>query len=652
MARYKISITLDLNPLHEDILVIDDGNVTTYFDFEFWRDVGDPEVPDSVLVETSFPIEDDNISTTTYNLYTNLIARYNLGGAYTVERNGNVINITGEFAVAPELNPASSPKITFAVKLINNPIHIEAISIEKNIADTCNYFDVVVHGSHEFNQLLRPRIETFTDTLNHTIDGLGRGRTYLIEIKDSDGEEASTTIELPSFLNLGMIDVVVANNQVIVNDWTKDLTLEYSLDNSNWQTENVFSGLSGGDYQLYIRDQYDCQIQTTFTLDTGVNGVITIPEPFFYYPKSNCLRMAVREQWDEITVHKNSSNTLSCEVIDNVKYSEKQRYRSEDVIPIQIKTNYSDLKVITSDDDVEQTIVQKSANMGIKSSMDCKITDLGDNQIGVYFIAGKTYNYDTGDDLLEDYALNGQLPQFAKVGNIITINNFNYTIQELTFNQDLEVDQIIISSSTLTDGDYIIKAVYNVFNYEIYEVDIDCSLREEFNVEVWYDGAIQRASEIILIDNVSENLIKLKWSHRNNTDMFFATGIEPFVRLLVDTIKATPKNESENYETDIDVSQIDTNNYEADVFKFLPLTKEVAKLVLLGLSHSNIELRGLEYVKDGSPELEALDYSNLYVVTATMLLKGSGLYKEEVDVSNTEIPTLLQTDLDEYIKIG
>ena len=649
MARHRITFTFNGDPVGGQKIFIDSPSGTTIWKFQFYTHHADLDDVDCFPVR----IVAGTPQATNYNFYNAFRNAYNGSGEYTVNTGSNNTAITTNIAFStPDLGLALPTNVTWLAEELNSPILISSLTVQKHDADTCNYFDVLITASKVFNQILSPVEATFTNTTTYTVEGLSRSGINNIQIKDSDGETASKNIELPTYLNSGVIDISIYNNTLTVHVEQRDLTIEYSLDDLNWQSENIFNDLSGGDYTLYVKDQYDCKVQKTFTIEQGVDGVIRIPDPYFLYPKANCLRMAVREQWDNILINKNSINTLSCETLNGISYTEKQRYRSSDIIQIQIKTNYTDLKVITSDNGTEQTIVQKSANMNVESSMDCKIIDLNNNSLGVYFISGKTYDYSKGTDLGDDYALNGQLPQFAKVGNIITINNFNYTIEAITFNQDLEVDQLIISSSSLSTGDYIIKAVYNVFDYEVYEISINCSGKDTFNIQIWYDEEIKMVSELIFIDDVTTKLALLKWSHKHNTDMFWATGIEPIMRLKYDSIEAIVKNESENYETDSDVVQIKSENYEADNITFLPLTKELARLVVLALSQSNIQVQGIDYIKDGSPEMEALDGSNLYVVTAKMTIKGSGQYREEVDLSNTEIPTLLQTELDGYIKIN
>jgi len=647
MPKYKITLTIPTNPQSGNRIIIDDPAGTEKFFFEYFAS-GDPTPSKNpVLIGAT-------AQQSIFNLYSSFDFNYNGLGFYTISHGADVFDIIGEnFTYAPVLGNALPIGATFETELLTNPLTIVATSFSENVADTCNLIDVIVTASDFFDELLSPYSDTFTSTESYRVVGIPRDSFTIIQIKDSNGDTPKVVLNTPSYLNAGLVSLQVVNNSVVISTSTSDLDpLQYSLNDVDYQTSNVFNNLTNGDYTLYIKDPFNCKTTTTFTIEIGEDGTIVIPEPFFDYSKANAIRMAKREEWDECTLFKNSNNTLSCEVIDDVKHTEYQRFKDCDVVTLQFKSNYDDLEIHTSDDNLIQPLLQKSNNIGIKQSMDCKIADLGDNNYGVYFIAGDTYNYDTGGNLNEPYVLNGELPQFAKIGNIITISNINYTIVNVNYNEDLRVEQLIIVSTALTGvTSSIIKAIYNIYDYEIYEVAIAMTGRTELNIEVYYDGKLKLSSEQILIDDYSSNLVHLAWSMDYNTDMFYATGIVPHARLLIDTIKAGIKNEGESYETDSDSFLIDSDNYEVDIFKFLPTTKEMTRCIVLWLSSNNLDIRGIGYRKE-SIEIEALERSNLYVVTANLVLRGTGLYEDRIGSANVEIVELIKTNADEYIKIN
>jgi hypothetical protein len=640
MARYKIQIVFSGNPNDLDTL---DITVQGSSVFEFTFQVPGTGTFNPVNIATPF-------QATVYNLSEAFRVYYNLSGIYQTSKGADIFDIEGEFADIPVA--ATTPtNVVVNVTLVADPIAITNLVYQTNGTSPCSLVDLVITADNPFDETISPIAETFADTTTHTMVGVSRGQFLKVGIRDSNGQTDYANTNSPSVLNTGNISLEVLNNSVVVSDTTSGLTLEYSLDDANWQTSNIFNNLIAQTYTLYVRDQLGCKINTQFTITEADDGVIEIPDPYFFYSKANPLRVADRlGQWDDVSIFHNNTNSLSCESREDVVYSEKHRYKSVDVIPLQVKNNYDDLQIITTDDQAVQTLTKVSNNIGNKLSQDCKVVEIGTSTFGIYFISGKTYNYDTGADLLDDYVLNGKLPPYGKIGQRITINNIAYTVEDITFNEDVDAEQLVISSSSLSGvTDAIVKAIYNIYDYEVYECLISCAGREEFSVEFWYNGILQKKSELVLVDDVSENLVHIAWSMNFNTDFIYSSGIQPFARIPVDTIKAGIKNEGETYETDTDAILIDSNNYELDTVTFLPVTKEMARKLILWLSSQELTIQGVGYTKEGV-ELEPLERSNLYVVTATLVLRGSGLFEDRVSTATQEIVELIKTDSDDFIK--
>lgn len=645
MARYRVRFVFTGDPVDGDSLTITTSDGPWVFNFNTTGLGGNAvRIAPGILQETN------------YNLRESFRIEYNVpsGNIYDVGAGADVSDITGEFTSAPTISGTVANLAVSVVEMAPN-LNILTATIDANVADTCDKSDVIVVSDVPFTSVTAPAgfEATFAATTSYRIVGLDRNRYYGIAILNDDGKTATKGIITPSYLNTGNIDVAVGNNDVIITNFLNGVEpMEYSLDGINYDTNNIFSNLTADDYTLYIRDAWGCETTTTFTIEATDDGEINIPDPYFFYSKANSLRMAKREEWDEAVIFKNSSNTLSCETVDDISYAEKHRFRSTDTIVIQFKTNYADIAVNTinfEDDSTENIpLTQVSANMGVKESLDCKLVSIGTNTFGVYFITGKRYNYDTGADLSDDYVLNGSLPQFAQVGGRITLSNVTYTITNVSLNEDLDVEQIEIESGFLTAGDSIVKSIYNIYDYEVFEASIPCLGKTEFSVQIYYGAILQRQSETIIVDDISTDLIHIAWSMEENTDFVYSTGIQPFARPRFDTIKAGLKNQGEAYETDTDSITISTDNYEVDVITFLPLTKEMARKVVLWLSSHNITIQGVSYRKD-TIEMEDLERSNYYVVTATLVLRGTAIYEDRIGTSNVQIPQLIQTESDSFI---
>jgi hypothetical protein len=108
---------------------------------------------------------------------------------------------------------------------------------------------------------------------------------------------------------------------------SEGLELQYSLDNENWQTENVFSSLGVDSYTLYIKDQLGWQVSKEFIVNE-----FAINSPFFYISKSNSIRYAQRVAFGDAANYKKDENTLSCEVLSKIPYKELQLFQSADVV--------------------------------------------------------------------------------------------------------------------------------------------------------------------------------------------------------------------------------------------------------------------------------------------------------------------------------
>ncbi|MCR9251645.1 MAG: T9SS type A sorting domain-containing protein [bacterium] len=116
------------------------------------------------------------------------------------------------------------------------------------------------------------------------INGLSEGN-YNIIIQNGEGCQASDSFVIDAYELI--VDASISNEVSCFNgadgeitvdvsmnypDFTLPTQLEYSLDDIDYQVSNVFSGLSSGDYVIYVRDQSN-------TLCTGASGTVTMENP-------------------------------------------------------------------------------------------------------------------------------------------------------------------------------------------------------------------------------------------------------------------------------------------------------------------------------------------------------------------------------------
>jgi hypothetical protein len=67
-----------------------------------------------------------------------------------------------------------------------------------------------------------------------------------------------------------IFDVDILANEMTVNlvNFTAEKTINYSIDNENWTTENVFSNLADGEYTIYVKYTDSCTFYKNFSINT------------------------------------------------------------------------------------------------------------------------------------------------------------------------------------------------------------------------------------------------------------------------------------------------------------------------------------------------------------------------------------------------
>jgi len=67
-----------------------------------------------------------------------------------------------------------------------------------------------------------------------------------------------------------IFDVDILANEMTVNlvNFTVEKTINYSLDNENWTTENVFSNLGDGEHTIYVKYTDSCTFYKKFVINT------------------------------------------------------------------------------------------------------------------------------------------------------------------------------------------------------------------------------------------------------------------------------------------------------------------------------------------------------------------------------------------------
>lgn len=551
--------------------------------------------------------------------------------------------------------------VTIENEVLAPSFTIDTISFSQADSNPCQQVKVNVTTSELAVNILPP-FTVYGNTDNpFSFDWL-RGQNNILTVENALGAQASFTLNLPLFLNIANFTLAVVNSPDggtlnVANVNSDGLELEYSLDNTTWQTSPVFTGLEVGNYTLYIKDQLGCSVSKVFAVTE-----FGIYSPYFYISKSNSFRFANRITWGDSANYKTDENTLSYEAFakdSTLAHLEIQQFQSADVITTQFKSNYESnvAKIVKSDlSEVTVPVLKMSNNIGVKDKRDAFKFNLGNGKTGLYFVSGNSYDYTTG--LANgSYLLNGALPEWAVVGNYFKIGSAWFLIEETVYDETKNADVVIFSNTyTGADVSVIVASIFNRFNYEIYEFAIDMVDYIDQYFQVRINNTDDNFTEIIHLSEKiwckvkHEKVLEIKYSNSGNTDMFYGTGIENLIRLPYTYFKGKSDEDSDVHKTDTNSILLNADVYEVDEIVFEPVTKEIWRKTVLALSHENVTINGVGYVKNGNFNTEGpLEDSNLYVLTASMIKTGSVYTSQssggsDFDGTAVEVPGLIETD--------
>jgi len=404
------------------------------------------------------------------------------------------------------------------------------------------------------------------------------------------------------------------------------LTLQYSLDEIIWQSSNVFTGQAVGNYTIYVKDNYNCTKTKDYTVYARGERA-----PYLYISKANSIGFKEQLVWDNYEVFKNDENTLVFQGDENLKDCSRVLFQTGDVTRVQVKSNYSTIEAFLRKEDLSEVgvVLEKmSNNLDRFARMDATYYKYKTGKVGIFFDTGWTYT-DAGVQI-EEYTLNGNLPDLAVLGNLISVDELGiFEIKDVIYDEAITKKVIVIDY--IYEGDYTptkVEAIYDLLPFEVYELEIDWSEYGEGTYDILlentdlYNATRQHLSENIEIKTVHENTIAIKYFNRNNRDIFYKYGIQHFIRVPLISSKIVPKDETEININDDNVVVSKSTIYEAREFTFDALTQDIMFKLAIALSCDNVFIQDIGYAKDGSVDVQNKDNTNVYILKATMIKKG------------------------------
>ena len=411
---------------------------------------------------------------------------------------------------------------------------------------------------------------------------------------------------------------------------------QYSIDGTNYQTSNIFTGQASGTYTIYVKDNFDCVASKSIVID----GTTTVTQTVFDISAINALRFA---KYD--TGKKNQKNTLSNNELRLTSYTYFQKYLENDVITTQFKTNaqYINCFYLDKDSTVTQlSEIKKTNNIGLRQKSTSTYFNLQNGKSGIYFGVVNSLNYDT-DAFVETLNYGSALPQWANTpGSLVVIDGIGQVpIDNIVYSEDynsfvLEFN-IAYTGSPITNK--IISAEYNLQPYEIYEFDTtvikDCNVIIEVgtasdNIKFTY------ISECIKMVEDSEFLFDITyWDDENKGNMNYQTGIKHKLRLngYQDDIG---EQETEGYNGDKEFYVTDNVIYDVQKFNFKQLSSQMASKLRMVVAHSYLLINGLYYKLSEAPEVSGDGNYNLKTFSVSLKQGGERfLTVEQEIITNT-----------------
>lgn len=604
-------------------------------------------------------------------------ADYNSTGLYEVVRSALVVTIKAKSPTVMFDNFEASVDNTYISPSIANyagsPFTLDSLTFEEaTVNPKCTHYKVSIETSL-LTKTVTGTISLSNNTNNpFTFERL-RGQGFNLKLTE-EGFQSLNVVRsnnnVPSVLSSSNFNLSINNSPsgstlIVNNTGTNGLSLQYSLDEEDWQTSNTFIGLLPGDYILYIKDNFGCGTSIPFNINYENQTPQVSVNKVSYYSQSNSILM-VELDGSNYNTEKNRLSHQYFSINPRLAHAEYHLFKPSHIIPCQLISSYSnvEVKVIKPDGTEDDIYVNKyTNNIGRKDARDAIKFNAGNGKTGIYFNNGKLYDYDTDAYDGNDYSLYGGLPEWATIGNFFKIGSGNYKIENIYYDENLSAEVILIDESYTGDvANIIVKAIFNRQDYEVFEWAIDMSAYNNQTIQVksieTHESfeTINRISEKILIKNHHKDTVEVISWNSKNTDVFYKTGIKHYALVHTASIAGEHEDPSEVNKGDDSSSLIDSKIYEMLLFDFdllsLPGYRQLTRI----LSNDTIFIEGTQFVKNGTLEKEGpLEESNLYKLKAKMLYANSSIstytggIEIVIDDINIDVPNIKINDAGEFI---
>ena len=626
----KIIINFNSPATAGDILRIQDSNTpSTVIDIQF-------ATGSNSLPVTGFISKDIDFVAALINNNYNATGRYLVSANYSAQKIEIVDAIGNSTFSEVQNNTLGNLTTTSENEPVAEIIGIESIVLSENSSNPCGLFDMTITTNVQADEITSPVVQGVT-TNPFTITGVSRDSVDNVLISVNNGNSRDSDSVYAPVTNSAAFKTDVVNTPTggsvtvsLLNGNTADFDYQYSLDDATYYNSNSFSGLSNGNYTVYIKDSLGCSTSLDFEITEFIPNFFD-RKAFFEVSEQNSLICVNKENTDGITVFKNPTNTLSFQEETGInRRSFKQLFEKKDgIITQQFKSNYTDTSVKMfncSGGYVEILTEKKTSNFDITDVRDVSLKGvnyLGSSFVGVQYKTGNTYDPVT---LTQDgsYNLGVSTPDFMNVNDYIQIEGAGwYQIVNVDYYDGIEtlvlnssVNGFPISMNVTVKG----TSVYDILPYEIYEFSIDMNTLSG-DYYITYSATDSNYEDVEKISewfNVSENQFStylLQYYNSENNETNYSTGIINKIRIPYE-MKLTylPNDTQDVYLTDTNAVNIESTYRDLYSLECRPVPLGMVRKIGLAVSNDRLFVNGLSLLKNTELEVERIGVSNVYKV--------------------------------------
>lgn len=576
---------------------------------------------------------------------------------------GNTITITavkGTFVSASYTGNV----LVFGTPVINNTVQdVEPnLTITPSSTGNCNTiqhaFEATGDGApFRVNRGGADLISAWDGTAqNLNLDRTGTTQVYFLY--NSANELVDTVSQyVPRKLAEGDFDITINNyessSDIIVNRvvfLASTAPLEYSIDatsattGGSYQTSNTFTGIFPGQYKLFIKDKYGCEISKNIVVSDFQDATENEVTRYFEIMEGQSFCFSPHVQHTSL-VKKNYFNTWSYnEYVQGAKHNTFHIVDALDGFRgIQFKSSYNWHYITMHKCDgtkinIPPIIISK--NLGAKEKYDCMLypSPEVDGETWVYFNGGNEYTPDT-TTVIGSSPYDGTTPTWSEIDQLVFINGTGLRITKTGYDANLG-GYFVVELETASETSGFVQVTYNKHNYNLYEfyvniADIDNScvivVEKAFDGEGLIEGD-PWVSERIRKKEDSDDILYLEWSDtKNKADIVFQSGLKCFAR-YEGVMRPTSDTDSETYSGDgniypiAQVSRIDFN------IKIEGITYKQVNQLNIASALSGFKANGISLVAKESATVTAFGSSNIFRWERTFGYGANALAEQQDEI--------------------